>query len=314
MAKTLPIPEWARRHNYYWHSNPKSKTRSKTLFDKCVIRPKIKKCWDIIKSDHSIPEDVDDAWKTIYRIDPAYNHSDNANMLGGRVVQSACDMILIENKDPAEVLDWANQKFMAYVPRDWDGGTDADKWSKYIEEVPDIIRNSVEGLREAMHGQPIFGETELYGHLPHNELGHKNLPDYVGVGDLKTKWSRKNSRSKTGFATNSLPKDLSGQFEMANVYQVAGGWYINGKRPVWLLYVNKDDYRLFNEANCDQLQPEFLEDVVKDTAMHHKVTEKMLLLADNTSDLMELVSPEWDQLCWQEPPGYLEEAHRLFKI
>ena len=314
MAKTLPIPEWARRHNYYWHSNPKSKTRSKTLFDKCVIRPKIKKCWDIIKSDHSIPEDVEDAWKTIYRIDPAYNHSDNANMLGGRVVQSACDMILIENKDPAEVLDWANQKFMAYVPRDWDGGTDADKWSKYIEEVPDIIRNSVEGLREAMHGQPIFGETELYGHLPHNELGHKNLPDYVGVGDLKTKWSRKNSRSKTGFATNSLPKDLSGQFEMANVYQVAGGWYINGKRPVWLLYVNKDDYRLFNEANCDQLQPEFLEDVVKDTAMHHKVTEKMLLLADNTSDLMELVSPEWDQLCWQEPPGYLEEAHRLFKI
>lgn len=314
MAKTLPIPEWARRHNYYWHSNPKSKTRSKTLFDKCVIRPKIKKCWDIIKSDHSTPEDVEDAWKTIYRIDPAYNHSDNANMLGGRVVQSACDMILIENKDPAEVLDWANQKFMAYVPRDWDGGTDADKWSKYIEEVPDIIRNSVEGLREAMHGQPIFGETELYGHLPHNELGHKNLPDYVGVGDLKTKWSRKNSRSKSGFATNSLPKDLSGQFEMANVYQVAGGWYINGKRPVWLLYVNKDDYRLFNEANCDQLQPEFLEDVVKDTAMHHKVTEKMLLLADNTSDLMELVSPEWDQLCWQEPPGYLEEAHRLFKI
>ena len=314
MAKTLPIPEWARRHNYYWHSNPKSKTRSKTLFDKCVIRPKIKKCWDIIKSDHSTPEDVEDAWKTIYRIDPAYNHSDNANMLGGRVVQSACDMILIENKDPAEVLDWANQKFMAYIPRDWDGGTDADKWSKYIEEVPDIIRNSVEGLREAMHGQPIFGETELYGHLPHNELGHKNLPDYVGVGDLKTKWSRKNSRSKSGFATNSLPKDLSGQFEMANVYQVAGGWYINGKRPVWLLYVNKDDYRLFNEANCDQLQPEFLEDVVKDTAMHHKVTEKMLLLADNTSDLMELVSPEWDQLCWQEPPGYLEEAHRLFKI
>ena len=314
MAKTLPIPEWARRHNYYWHSNPKSKTRSKTLFDKCVIRPKIKKCWDIIKSDHATPEDIEDAWKTIYRIDPAYNHSDNANMLGGRVVQSACDMILIENKDPAEVLDWANQKFMAYVPRDWDGGTDADKWSKYIEEVPDIIRNSVEGLREAMHGQPIFGETELYGHLPHNELGHKNLPDYVGVGDLKTKWSRKNSRSKTGFATNSLPKDLSGQFEMGNVYQVAGGWYINGKRPVWLLYVNKDDYRLFNEANCDQLQPEFLEDVVKDTAMHHKVTEKMLLLADNTSDLMELVSPEWDQLCWQEPPGYLEEAHRLFKI
>jgi len=44
------------------------------------------------------------------------------------------------------------------------------------------------------------------------------------------------------------------------------------------------------------------------------VTEKMLLLADNTSDLMELVSPEWDQLCWQEPPGYLEEAHRMFNL
>jgi len=314
MTNKFPIPDWARRHNYYWHSNPKSKTRSKTLFDKCVIRPKVKKCWEIVKGDWSTPEEIEDAWKTLYRLDPTFNKSDNANMLGGRTVQSACDMILIERKDPAEVIDWAHGVFMSYVPRDWDGGTDADKWSKYVEEVPDIIRNSVEGLREAMHDQHIYGETELYGQLPNNELGHKNLPDYAGVGDLKTKWSRKNSRSKTGFASNSLPKDLSGQFEMANIYQVAGGWYINGKKPVWLLYANKDDYKLFTQSNCDQLQPEFLEEVVKDTAMHHKVTEKMLLLADNTSDLMELVSPEWDQLCWQEPPGYLEEAHRVFKL
>jgi len=311
---SIKIPEWATRHHYYWHSNPKSKTRSKTLFDKCVVRPKVKKAWDITRSDSSLPEDIEDAWATIRRLDSGYNGSDNANMLGGRTVQTACDMILIEQKDPAQVLDWAHGVFMSYTPRSWDGGTDADKWSKYIEELPDIIRNSVEGLREAMHGQHIIGETELYGKLPHNELGHKNLPDYAGVGDLKTKWSRKNSRSKTGFAANSLPKDLSGQFEMANVYQVAGGWWINGKKPVWLLYVNQNDYRLFNETNCDQLKPEFLEEVVKDTAMHHKVTEKMLLLADNTSDLMDLLSPEWSELCWQEPPGYLEEAHRLFKI
>jgi hypothetical protein len=310
----LPIPDWARRHNYYWHSNPKSKTRSKTLFDKCVVRPKLKKAWEIVRGDSSLPEDVDDAWVTIYRFDQSYNGSDNANMLGGRVTQSACDMILIERKDPAAVLDWAHEKFMKYVPRNWDDGADANKWSQYITEIPDIIRNSVEGLKEAMHDQEIFGETELYGRLPHNELGHKNLPDYVGVGDLKTKWSRRNPRTKSGFASNSLPKDLSGQYEMANVYQVAGGWWVNGKKPVWLLYVNKDDYRLFNQSNCDQLQPEFLEQVVEDTSRHHKVTEKMLMLSDSTIDLMDLISPEWNELCWQEPPGYLEEARRVFKV
>lgn len=307
-------PEWAARHSYWWHSNPRSKTRSKTLYDKCIVRPKLRLAWDIVRTSTD-EHDVEDAWKTIHRLDQKYNGSDNANMLGGRIVQRACDKILIERMDPVQAITEANMAFMEYIPRDWDDGVDAAKWSQYQTELEGVITTAVEGLRHAMADQvQIIGETEIYGCLPGNELGHKNLPDYVGVGDLKTKWSRRNARSKSGFASASLPKDLSGPFEMNNVYQVAGGWALNNRRPVWLLYANKTDYVLFNENNCEQLTPQFMEGVVDDIRIQHRTTEALLKVSDTTEELMSLVSPEWTELCWNEPEGYLQEAKQIWRI
>lgn len=310
----MDIPEWARRHSYLWHSNMKNKCRAKVFFDKCIVRPKVRKAWDVIKNPDTNPEDMERAWAVIYRLDSGYNGSDNANMLCGRLTQSACDAILLEGKEPAEVIANTHAQYMKYVPRNWDGGIDAAKWTQYETELADVILNSVAGLREVMAGSPIFGETELYGALQGNVLGHKNLPDYAGVGDLKTKWSTRNSRSKTGFATNNLPKDLSGRFDIANVHQVAGGWAINGKRPVWLLYANKSDYRILTQDNCDQLKPEYLEEVVKQIRLTNLITENQLKAARTTDELLGLVYPDWDNLGWQMPDGYVGEAKSIWSI
>lgn len=309
----LNIPDWAKRHNYFWHSNMKNKDIAKVFFDKCVVRPKVKAAWEVIKNPDSTAFDQEQAWMTVYLLDSNYNQSDNANMLCGRLTQSACDAILLEGKDPGAVLANTYEQFMKYVPRSWDDGLDAAKWTQYETELADVIHNSVAGLREAMATGQIFGETELYGALPGNELGHKNLPDYAGVGDLKTKWSRQNSRSKSGFATNSLPKDLSGRFDIANVFQVAGGWEINGRKPVWLLYVNKSDYKILNEKNCDQLTPEYLDDVVKQIRLKNRTTENMLKAASTPTELLSLVYPEWDDW-WGQPEGYMNEAKKVWSI
>ena len=309
----ITIPDWAKRHHYWWHSNPKNKDRAKVFFDKCVVRPAIKKSWAVIKDDNSTPDDKEQAWDVIYKLDPGYNGSDNANMLGGRIVQSACDAILIERKDPVLVYENALKEFIAYNPRTWDNGIDAAKWTQYQEELISVIENSVAGLREAMASLPtITGESEIYGALPGNELGHKNLPDYVGVGDLKTKWSSRSSRSKTGFQTNSLPKDLSGRFDIQNVFQVAGGWALNGRKPVWLLYANKSDFRIFNQANCDQLHPEYLEQVVNEIRLSHRTTENLLKTAEDTDQLLSLVYPDWDNIGWDAPEGYKQEANKIW--
>jgi len=308
------IPDWARRHNYFWHSNMKNRDQAKVFFDKCVVRPKVRGAWEVIKNPDSDNVQQEQAWEVIYRLDQGYNGSDNANMLCGRLVQSACDAILLERKDPAEVMASTYKQYMKYIPRDWDDGIDAAKWTQYETELEGVIQSALAGLREVMAGSEIFGETELYGALPGNELGHKNLPDYAGVGDLKTKWSTRNSRTKSGFANNNLPKDLSGRFDIANVYQVAGGWEINGRKPVWLLYANKDDYRILNQDNCDQLKPEYLEEVVKQIRLMNRITENMLKAARTPHELLSLVYPDWDNLGWNAPEGYLQEARSIWSI
>ena len=310
----MSAPIWAARHNYYHHSNTRSKDRAKVLFDKCHVRPLVKKAWDIYRSDCATEYDREDAYTTLTRLDQSLNQSNSAKMFGGVLVQAACDQILLANKDPQEAIDLALQKYMDYTPRSWDEGKDADDWSNCQLKLSDVIRTSVAGLREAMAKAPkVYGEVDLKGCLPNNKVEHFNKPDYVGVGDLKTKWPRR-AKTKKGFSEASLPKDLSGPFEMNNVYQVAGGWHINNRQPVWLLYANGNDYALFNEDNCEQLQPEFLDKVVKDQSVHHKVTEKMLMLSDETTDLFELVSPNWDHISWSEPPSVVEEAKRVWKL
>jgi len=310
----MSTPMFASRHNYFHHSNTRSKDRAKVFLDKCHIRPLLRKAWDIYRSDWATEHDREDAFTTIQRLDQSHNGSSSAKMFGGIVVQEACDRILLQNKDPSEVYDTALEKYMGYVARDWDHGRDADDWSNCQNKLTDVIRTSVAGLREAMATAPkVYGEVDLKGCLPDNKVEHFNKPDYVGVGDLKTKWPKR-ANTKKGWSEASLPKNLGGPFEMNNVYQVAGGWHINGRKPVWLLYANGNDFVVFNESNSEQLQPEFLEKVVADQAVHHKVTEKMLMLADETPDLFELVSPNWDHISWNEPPSVIEEAKRIWKL
>ena len=43
----LDTEDWAARHHYYWHSNPKSKDLAKVLFDKAHLRPTVKGLWTL---------------------------------------------------------------------------------------------------------------------------------------------------------------------------------------------------------------------------------------------------------------------------
>ncbi len=43
------IPEWAVRHDYFHHSNPRSGDRAKKLFEKVHVRPALKKAFETLK-------------------------------------------------------------------------------------------------------------------------------------------------------------------------------------------------------------------------------------------------------------------------
>lgn len=311
----IEIPKWARRHNYFWHSNPKSKTRSKTLFDKCVIRPKLSDAWHIVNSELASSDQIDEAWKTIHKLDGKFNQASNANMECGKLAQTAVDMAIFGDADLNEAKEWAYKEFHEkYVHRSWDDGTDELKCDQYLDEIEPVVENAYHGLMEALTKDPNrVNERELIGYIGSNKLPYKTLPDYAYCGDLKTKWSKRSKTTKSGWAQNSLPKTLTGPWEQANVSQVAGFRALNGGMPVWLLYVNKSDYRLFHQYNCDEMKPDYLDEVIREIERQNNVTEKFLQVAEDTSELMEMISPEWNELCWQEPPSYLEEAYEIWK-
>lgn len=315
------IPDWAVRHDYFHHSNPRSGDRAKKLFEKVHVRPALNKAFATLKDIEAHETDLAEARLTI---DIFQNNRGSAAMAAGRAVQDGCDLCLIPDGEFGQTLSLqeaqliAKENLAAYRPKNYDKSVEEDdreRLEKYLEEIPDVLENAVIGLREAMARDNRFiGEIELLEQLPGNLLPHNTLPDYGRRGDLKTKWSRPttNKKGERTWAKGSLPSSLGGMFDMNNVYQVAGFYALNGKQPPFLVYANATDYRVFDSTNTPELKPDYLDDVVRDIALQHKITENILRAAETKEELLGLVSPDWNSIFWQESPAYIREAKILW--
>ena len=314
-------PDWAARHKYFHHSNPRSGDRAKKLFEKTHVRPSIDWARYVLK-DETREADHEKAADILKRLSVGRG---SAAMEAGRATQDACNLHLIPDKDFGQTLSLveatqvAIDRLQNYEPRDWSPSVSEDDTAKklhYIEEIPKVIEHSILGLREAMrHDNRIVGEIDLLDRLPGNALPHNTLPDYGRRGDLKTKWSKQSQRPNAKpntWVRGSLPSSLSGMFDMNNVYQVAGFYALNGRQPPFLVYANAYDYRVFDGNNTPELSPLFLEDVVRDISFQHKITENILRQSKDKHDLFNLVSPDFRAIQWNEPPGYVEEAKRMW--
>ena len=311
----IETPRFASRFNYLWHSNPKSKLKCKALFDKVHLRPVVSDAWETYQHLNNEKHLRDRAWSVIEKFDSKLNGQDNAAMCGGRTVQEAADAILIDEIDPGVAIDQAIQSYNKFKPRTWDNGSDADKKIKYIDEIEAVTKNAVAGLKEAMaRDNQIIGEVEYIEKLNGLELPHNTRPDYNRRGDLKTKWSRLSKTSKSGFAAASLPKTLTGPFEQAALYQVAGFWACNGGQPPFLVYANASDYKIFDQDNTPELQDDNLVNIVKTITRSHKATEELLKVAKDKDHLFKLIEPDFTNICWSEPPTIIDEAKKLWGI
>lgn len=308
------VPDWATRHNVWTHSNPRSKDRAKNLFEKTHIRPLISAAFDVLRDTSANDADKLRAKDVLYRLN---DRRSSANMEGGKAAQTICDLHLIMD-ERGETLSLADathagvEQLQGYRPKNED---DAERKEKYLEELPLVAEHAIKGLQEAMAGEnKILGEMQLLDTLPGTAVPHDTRPDYANRGDLKTKWSRRNAKSKSGWTSAGLPSSLTGMFDMNNVYQSAGFWALNGHRPPFLVYANATDYRVFTPENAPELRDDFLQDVVNDIALQHKTTENILRAASTKDELLGLVSPDWQAIYWQEPETYLAEARKIWSI
>ena len=315
-------PDWAVRHNYFHHSNPRTGDRAKKLFEKVHVRPALETAFKVLKDVEAHSVDVKAAQLTI-------DIFKNTNRVGaaasaGRAVQDGCDLALIPDPEyhqtlslqEAQLVAKENLKLHEVQNHSKEAeAADKERLEQYLEEIDSVVENAVVGLREAMaRDNRILGEEELRNPLDTNHLPHLTFPDYGRRGDLKTTWSKpaKKSDGTRTWHTRSLPSSLLQPYAIKNLFQVAGFWALNGGQTPFLVYANKSDYKVFTPDNTPELKPDTLKDIVKEIQTHHRVTENILMAAETKEDLFGLVTPDFEAIEWNNSPAYVREAKKLW--
>ena len=314
-------PDWARRHNFFHHSNPRSKDRAKAIFEKTHVRPKVKLAKSVLRQTAATPEEIAEAEEILATYD---TNRSSANMAAGIAVQDACNLHLIPADDYRQSLSVTEAQFVArktlqkYQPKNFCDAVlqdDSERKEQYLTEIEAVTAHAIMGLKEAMrHDNLIIGETEYLKVLKDCVLPYNTLPDYGRRGDLKTKWSRP-AKKKDGtrtWHTQSLPSSLSGEYDMNNVFQVAGFWACNNGLPPFLVYANKTDYKVFTKHNAPELTLQSLKDHVREICIQSKTTESLLRAAEDKQALLSLCAPDWKSITWKEPPAYIEAAKKMW--
>ncbi len=299
-----PSIKWAADKHYFHHSNPASRPICRTLFEKCVIRPKVSQAWAVIKGDKVGDTDAAKATVNLYK-------DDNANMLAGRVVQDCANLHLIDGHTIEAVIRQGMSRLDEYQPRTWDDGKDERKLAVNRAEFADVLTNAIEGVKEAhaLYGlNRIDGESEIFTNLSGLELPYSGFPDFSRRIELKTKWSSAAANTKSGKRAASLPT----QPDWSHTSQVAGYWAGTGLMQT-IVYANAKDFRVFNADNSDRLTNEGLQAALNHITAKCAIRENILKSADSVEQMLRLIEPDFAHMwAWDMRPEVLTEAKKLW--
>tara|TARA_R110002012_G_scaffold163644_3_gene326006 strand:- start:2011 stop:2931 length:921 start_codon:yes stop_codon:yes gene_type:complete len=299
-----PSIKWAADKHYFHHSNPASRPICRTLFEKCVIRPKVTQAWAVIKGDKVGDVQAAKATINLYK-------DDNANMLAGRVVQDCANLHLIDGHTVEAAIRQGMSRLDEYQPRTWDDGKDERKLAVNRAEFADVLTNAIEGVKEA-HAHyglnRIDGESEIFTNLSGLELPYSGFPDFSRRIELKTKWSSAAANTKSGKRAASLPT----QPDWSHVCQVAGYWAGTGLMQT-IVYANAKDYRVFNADNSDRLTNDGLQAALNHITAKCAIRENILKSADSVEQMLRLIEPDFGHMwAWDMRPEVLNEAKKLW--
>ena len=299
-----PSIKWAADKHYFHHSNTEGRPICRTLFEKCVVRPKVNHAWAVRKGDKVGDQKAATATINLYA-------DDNANMLAGRVVQDCANLHLIDGHTVEAVIRQGLSRLDEYQPRTWDDGKDERKLAVNRAEFADVLINAIEGVKEA-HAHyglnRIDGESEIFTNLSGLELPYSGFPDFSRRIELKTKWSSAAANTKSGKRAASLPTKP----DWSHTCQVAGYWAGTGLMQT-IVYANAKDYRVFNADNSDRLTNEGLQAALNHVTAKCAIRENLLKSADSVEQMLRLIEPDFSHMwAWDLRPEVLTEAKKLW--
>ncbi len=298
-------PKWAADKNYLWHSNPENVPNCKTFFEKCVVRPKTSSAWKVLKKE------TDGNLEQARAIINKYAY-DNANMLGGRTVQTMCDMVLIDRADQEEAIRHGASEFDSYKPCHFKLEKDTNQTAVVRDEYVSVFKSAIDGIKEAADYfglNRLEGEKELMFNVPGLQLPYNGRPDFSKRIELKTKWSSYSDKTKSGKRSASLPT----QPLFSHVAQVAGYWAGTARMPQAIVYANATGSRVFTPDNCDWLTQQSMETVAQRLFAKCKIRENLLKKSADVEELLSLIEPDFAHLyAWDVAPEVLLEAKQIW--
>ena len=230
--------------------------------------------------------------------------------------------------------------FKEYDPVD---DKDSDKKIKYLDEVPEIVKNAFLGLTKLAVASPITCERQISINADKFENSSFHVSpvlDVVGridfdfgsqtefgktphkIIELKTKYSRLGKVKKDGsrsFIVSNVPAAASFN-HVVQCATYAANW--NFKVPVYLLYATATGFEIFDSTNCKHLTVEGMKKNLQIMNRTFIRREKILSqfqdltreeIIDNAIGMMDgNFDHPW---CWNGlTPELLQEAKELWKV
>lgn len=233
------------------------------------------------------------------------------------------------NKD--ELISKNLEEFKNYEPVD---SKDQEKKDKYLDEVIDVVQHGFSALEILGASKskvtceeqlsitqdvsslflPVVGRTDFRFNTSGDSIS--------SIVELKTTYSRLGKIKKDGtrsFYLSPLPDAPSFNHLIQVAFYAA---YYDYKVPAYLVYLNKEGYKIFDKNNCDHLTEAGLKRLFRILCQTFTRREKILSLFEGKSreeiieGAIELVSPEFDHpWAWQNfDQQQLDRFKELWKV
>jgi len=222
-----------------------------------------------------------------------------------------------EGMSIAEATRHMMAKYDEYKPRDWDDGKDAEEFDAFREVLPEMMANSIAGVKEFFQGaNAIAGEHQRWLDEPKSEVPIMLYQDFSGGGtqiDLKCSLPLRNPIKKDGTRTWRTPKPKTEPTWM-QVIQQSVYWKATGETPA-LLFVTGAGFHIATPENCDALSEESLNRAYNEAVQSWVITQNLLKAANGSwRTLFGLVQPDMTEIARRHGPSIVTLAKEAWRI
>ena len=213
-----------------------------------------------------------------------------------------------------KVYEQAETYYMEYKPID---DLDRQQFQNNRENLTETIKTFFAAFNEIGFKKQIHCERTIAVKLKNCLLpviGRIDFEDDNNFLELKTKWGRKAPKPKKDGTTSFYNVKINDNPDPFHLLQVAIYWLASKKKP-HLLYVTKDQYKIFTPDNCEQLQPDNLNLYVKQAQMIAYRRERLMARHDGEHSYFEDLDPDFDHpYAWSIGSQYKNKAMQLWGL